>query len=191
MAEFKEFPKMQRLYDNANGIVITEKIDGTNGAIQIENGVVVAVQSRKRIITPQDDNFGFASWVYSNQEEIARALGDGIHFGEWYGSGIQRGYGLTHGKKRFALFNTSRWTSDDIAHVEGLELVPELYRGDIKRGLDSHINNAVAKLLNEGSQAQPGFMNPEGIVVFFLDSRVGFKHIPEGWEPKSKKNTRG
>ena len=31
----------------------------------------------------------------------------GRHFGEWWGSGIQRGYGLD--EKTFSLFNAYRW----------------------------------------------------------------------------------
>ncbi len=31
------------------------------------------------------------------------------YFGEWWGSGVQRGYGLQKGDKRFSLFNVSRW----------------------------------------------------------------------------------
>ena len=102
---FEGFGKIARA-QKAMGCVITEKIDGSNAQIIIEDGKIVAVGSRKRWIAPgkSTDNFGFAGWV-----ERLLGLGEGIHYGEWYGSGIQSGYGLVDGEKRFALFNTDRW----------------------------------------------------------------------------------
>ena len=101
--EFTEFPKMARL---SRDVIITEKIDGTNAQVCIgEDGTLLA-GSRSRWITPADDNFGFAAWVEAHREELL-TLGPGRHFGEWWGSGIQRGYGLMD--RRFSLFNVQRW----------------------------------------------------------------------------------
>ena len=99
--EFKSFGKIPRL---SRDIVITEKIDGTNGQIYIDGDTIMA-GSRNRWITPQDDNHGFAAWVSANREQLM-ALGNGRHFGEWWGAGIQDGYGQT--EKFFSLFNTRR-----------------------------------------------------------------------------------
>src|SRR5436305_1822690 len=101
MIEFNAFPKIARLNREC---VITEKIDGTNASILIDEDGVVMAGSRTRWITPENDNFGFAKWVEANKSELMK-LGVGHHFGEWWGSGIQRGYGLTKGEKRFSLFN--------------------------------------------------------------------------------------
>ena len=119
---FEAFPKMGRLYRE---IVVTEKIDGTNAQVLIEHkeamedpgiqghriaeidGYYIFAGSRTRFITPADDNFGFANWVENNAPELVYGLGIGRHFGEWWGKGIQRGYGLDY--KKFSLFNTSRW----------------------------------------------------------------------------------
>src|ERR1035437_6203226 len=99
------FPKIARLNRD---IVITEKIDGTNAAIGIVEapftvsdgeggpefrGYRVYAQSRNRIITPGKDNAGFAAWVESIKDIAIEVLGPGLHFGEWWGNGIQRGYG--------------------------------------------------------------------------------------------------
>ena len=93
MIEFEGFPKIARLSREA---IITEKIDGTNAQIYIgEDGQIIA-GSRTRWITPDSDNFGFARWGEQHRVELA-ALGPGRHFGEWWGSGIQRGYGLENG----------------------------------------------------------------------------------------------
>src|SRR3990167_2668640 len=90
-------------------MVVTEKIDGTNAQICVYPDGTMLVGSRTRWITPEDDNFGFARWVKDNEEALRTQLGFGIHFGEWWGAGIQRRYGLT--EKRFSLFNVSRWNS--------------------------------------------------------------------------------
>ena len=104
MPEFVAFPKIPRL---VRDIIITEKIDGTNASVYVgEDGQVMA-GSRSRWITPTDDNFGFAKWVAANADELRTGLGIGTHYGEWWGAGVQRKYGLT--EKRFSLFNVSRW----------------------------------------------------------------------------------
>lgn len=184
---FKEFPKIPRLNRD---MVITEKIDGTNAAIRIEQRPYgyfkVIAQSRNRDITPDDDNFGFARWVYENDEALVATLGMGIHFGEWWGSGIQRGYGLTKGEKRFSLFNTSRWNEENTASVPGLGVVPVLYEGPF----DTHvINDKVQWLKENGSLAAPGFMRPEGVIAFHVAGNLMFKVTCEKdeehkWESK-------
>jgi hypothetical protein len=194
--EFCGFPKMARL---SREIVITEKIDGTNAQILITGDGDVFAGSRTRWITPKDDNFGFAKWVEGNKQELLK-LGQGRHFGEWWGSGIQRGYGLTKGERRFSLFNVSRWalygtepkkvlTADPRVEKyqdvlpEICSLVPELYRGDF----DTHeVDRILEHLKLNGSYAAKGFMNPEGVIVFHTAGNVGFKKTIENDEtPKS------
>ena len=176
--EFQPWPKIARLNRE---ITVTEKIDGTNAAILIGDGFVGA-QSRKRLITPNDDNFGFARWVAENAGALTDALGEGRHFGEWWGSGIQRGYGLDKGEKRFSLFNTARYADADLA-VDGLGVVPVLYQGPFDQ---SEINGCLHMLRTEGSFASPGFMDPEGIIVFHSAAQQMFKVTLKGDEaPKS------
>ena len=190
MIEFKEFPKMARL---SREIIITEKIDGTNGCIFISedmNGFLVG--SRNRWITPEDDNAGFARWAYLNKEQLLQ-LGPGTHFGEWWGSGIQRGYGLTKGDKRFSLFNVNRWcafgetpkirSSANASIVQYQEVLPQcchvvpiLFQGDFDT---QNINVTLENLKSNGSSASPGFMRPEGIVVFHTAANFGFKKTIE------------
>ena len=145
--EFIPFPKIPRLN---RPITITEKIDGTNAAIHItgrysdERGVqaykvdlddvndigVIVPQSRQRLITPEQDNFGFARWVKENAQALREVLGPGVHFGEWWGQGIQRGY--RQDRKWFSLFNYTRWSNDpslaSLASI-GVQVVPILYHG--------------------------------------------------------------
>ena len=183
MKEFVEFPKMARL---SREVIVTEKIDGTNaqvcvveldgysapGAVWEGDGLAIFAGSRTRWITPEADNFGFAAWVRDNADELAR-LGPGSHFGEWWGAGIQRRYGLDH--KRFSLFNVDRW-GDDAARPACCHVVPALYRGPFCTGA---IEQQLDRLRELGSFAARGFMKPEGIVVYHTASRVGFKKTIE------------
>lgn len=191
---FEKWPSIMR--ERNLRLVIEEKIDGTNGAIHIQDNQVVGIQSRKRLITPEDDNFGFARWVMEHEDVLVDALGEGLHFGEWWGSGIQRGYGLTNGDKRFSLFNSARWAGarDHFESLNvGLNVVPTLFHGKAGTdGIEGTKAHALAILRSQGSLASPGFKNPEGLIINFLDF-PGFrlKEIPEGWEPDSKSATRG
>ena len=196
--EFIEFPKIARLSRN---IIITEKIDGTNGCIFIGEDNEFLFGSRSRWITPEQDNHGFAKWAYEHKEELIAGLGAGRHFGEWWGSGIQRGYDLPKGWKRFSLINAIRWAmiGSELQRIpcgdpriekwqqyapECCHVVPVLFRGlfDTK-----DINSVLWELNRTGSKANPGFMKPEGVVVFHIAGNVGFKKtIEKDNEPKSK-----
>lgn len=222
--EFQEFPKIARLNRD---IVVTEKIDGTNAQIHIvplseaeplaayhlawssrdsDTGLVMLAGSRSKYLQPArdgvkgGDNFGFAAWVRANVDDLW-ALGEGRHYGEWWGSGIQRGYGLTNGEKRFSLFNVARW------HAVGAEpyvmqgadprqppkvsseapaccgVVPVLYRGP---WTGDAVQACLDLLTEDGSHANAGFRNPEGIVVFHTSSGTLYKVTLVGDEqPKS------
>jgi len=192
--DFQEFPKMGRL---SRECIITEKIDGTNAQILITEDGQFLTGSRTRWITPQDDNFGFAAWALANKDELMK-LGVGRHFGEWWGQGVQRKYGLK--EKRFSLFNVSRWclhgqtpkciqTADP--RIEKYQdvlpacvgLVPVLYRGLFDT---SAVDWQIDLLRQNGSVAAPGFMDPEGVVCFHTAANVGFKKTIKNDEtPKS------
>lgn len=196
--EFKPFPKIARLH---RACTITEKIDGTNAQVYIvesqsneddvavaESPFAIATQwlegtglkrtmfagSRTRWITPPADNFGFASWVAANHEQLFAGLGNGQHFGEWWGSGIQRRYGLS--EKRFSLFNTGRWLKPGVKPPDCCSVVPVLYEGQFST---EAITETFERLRTSGSVAAPGFMNPEGIVVFHAQSGGLFKQTFE------------
>jgi hypothetical protein len=188
--EFKAWPKIARLNRD---IYITEKIDGTNAAVIVTENGEVAAQSRSRVITPEDDNFGFAAWVQKNATALAEVLGEGYHFGEWWGGGIQRKYGLEKGAKRFSLFNVKRWQETFDAYEEnpqvhdlideGCDLVPVLYQGPYSEEM---IQKALDFLRERGSQASPGFMDPEGVVVYHVAANQMFKVTLKGDDaPKS------
>ena len=194
LTEFRDFPKIARL---SRECVISEKIDGTNAQICITEDGKMLVGSRTRWITPDQDNHGFAAWALAHRDELM-ALGVGRHFGEWWGNGIQRRYGMT--EKRWSLFNVIRWclhneepqriaTADP--RIEKYQnklpaccsLVPVLYRGIFTT---EACNEALDALRILGSKAAPGFMKPEGIVCYHMAGNIAFKKtIEKDNQPKS------
>lgn len=178
---FQEFASIARL---SRDMIVTEKLDGTNAQVHITEDGRIFAGSRNRWITPDADNFGFAAWVRDHAEEL-RALGPGSHYGEWWGAGIQRRYGLT--EKRFSLFNVGRWHAlANTRHPSGGEpgddhrclecpccfVVPVLMQHTFDTKM---VDFALNQLAERGSVAAPGFMKPEGIVVYHAASRTLFK----------------
>ncbi len=164
---FEPFPKIARL---SRGCVVTEKIDGTNAQVVVSEDGTVLAGSRSRYVTPEQDNHGFARWVQEHADEL-RGLGEGRHFGEWWGRGIQRGYNQV--EKKFSLFNVSRWKGAELPSCIGL--VPVLYEGDF----DTIQIEGVLDRLRLGSVAAPGYPFPEGVVIYHAASRMLFKKTIE------------
>lgn len=152
--EFKEWPKIPRWSNES--YVITEKIDGTNGCIIVTEDGDVFAQSRSRILdeSSEGDNYGFCKWVNGNKADLLK-LGVGYHYGEWWGQGIQRNYGLT--ERKFSLFNI--WHKDMPECVEKVPVVERSY------------DKAWARLHEVGSIAAPGFMKPEGFIMSATQNR--------------------
>ncbi len=194
--EFIPYPKTPRL---KRSVVITEKLDGTNAQVvitaRLDEGAphdmtnVVAVEdhsggqlhmrvgSRNRWITPGKltDNYGFAQWCLENADELFK-LGEGQHFGEWWGQGIARGYGM--GRKVFSLFNTARWGDHNPGTPACCSVVPVLSFGEtevVMQNPDAQIES----LRRFGSVAAPGFMSPEGIIVYHTAAKQNFKVLLE------------
>jgi hypothetical protein len=180
--DFVPFPKVPRL---SRECVITEKIDGTNASVTIcgsedisdwnkivytaeDKNTYILAGSRKRFITPQDDNYGFAKWVLANAEELILGLGYGTHFGEWWGQGIQRGYDMD--KKVFSLFNTGLWNEETTPPC--CSVVPVLYEGLFST---DKVKIELEYLGLRGSKAAPGYDNPEGVMVFHKAANQMFK----------------
>lgn len=196
LGEFVAWPKTPRL--NKTAVTITEKLDGSNGCISFERTSLIGgpkgddnvlalaptadqgwlamrVQSRKRFLGDgkANDNFGFAAWAVENAEQLAVILGEGRHYGEWYGRGIQRGYGLED--RRFALFSPWRYQHVPFQN-EGLalELVPTLETTTL-----DHLSMAISRQLEgllHGSRVNE-YPNPEGIVVNIMGVDKPFKYI--------------
>lgn len=168
MLEFREFGKIARL---SRECVVTEKIDGTNGLVTFDENMEMYVGSRRRWITPENDNYGFAKWAFEHKEEL-KSLGVGFHYGEWWGQGVQRKYGLD--EKRWSLFNVGRWGvggKDELLVPKCCHVVPVLYRGMF----DTNAIADVMEKLKNDSVAAPGFANPEGVVIYHVHGGYSFK----------------
>ncbi|MNL54918.1 hypothetical protein D3C87_1782880 [compost metagenome] len=85
--------------------------------------------------------------------------------------GIQRGYGLT--ERRFSLFNSGRWSNERPACCG---VVPVLYAGDFTT---TTVDWVMDSLRETGSIAAPGFMKPEGIIVYMTAARHLYKVLAE------------
>jgi hypothetical protein len=181
-SEFVAFPKIPRL---SRECTITEKIDGTNGQIFINAEYQVFAGSRNKWVLGPDgligpDNYGFGKWVLDHKDELIAGLGIGTHFGEWWGQGIARRYGLN--ERRFSLFNTSIW-ADDTVRPKCCHVVPVLFLGAFDTLM---ADNMLHDLKVNGSKASPGFMKPEGIIIYHMAASQYFKKTVENDEaPKS------
>jgi len=177
--KWKSIPRLNK------EVIVTEKIDGTNAQIHIfdqrtelgmydipaecvlarEDNLLMCAGSRSRYISVEDDNFGFAKWVQDNHEELFK-LGPGRHYGEWWGLGIQRGYALS--ERRLSMFNP-KWEDQG---PQCVSTAPILARGT---DLSVLANYGMAVLREKGSFAAPGFMDPEGIIVYHSAANQMFK----------------
>jgi len=94
----------------------TVKLHGTNAAVSFNEQGYWA-QSRENIITPENDNAGFAFFVESKKEVFKKFVNqinsvnlESLHnntftiYGEWCGGNIQKGVGITNLPKSFFIF---------------------------------------------------------------------------------------
>lgn len=201
---FESYPKTPRF---EKPVIVTEKIDGTNAQIYIRpadeyydpqydslifnqneddsepNGYLLRAGSRNRWISPSDDNYGFANWMFDNAAELVK-LGVGRHFGEWWGRGIGRGYDLD--TRKFSLFNVSRWLKLNGVYGTGsgipkwVQTCPSCC--DVVPVLDrdaefADVYGIMTWLESVGSIANPGYKRPEGVVAFHTGSGQVYKGI--------------
>lgn len=195
---FEAFPKISRM---SKSVTVTEKIDGTNAQIAVftmaqfqdlpvdeqavalyvgdnENDYAVLAGSRNRWLdtSSKGDNFGFAKWVQEHIQELF-TLGPGLHYGEWWGPGIgPRGYPVD--SKRFSLFNAARWGAHNPNTPSCCLVVPIIGSYPIDK-----VDAAMMFLKENGSLAAPGFMNPEGIVIYHERTlyKKTFEHDEGKW----------
>ena len=113
------------------------KLHGTNAGIvftprEDRKGLVVTAQSRNNIITPENDNAGFAKWVKDHEHELIQAVQVFVKaislptqnlesvtlFGEWAGKGIQKGVAISELDRKFYVFSikiNDEWVVNPIA----------------------------------------------------------------------------
>ena len=128
MSEMVAFPSIEALRHVVKGTEIrckinntplpsiryvgTVKLHGTNASVRIEGDQVFA-QSRSRVLSIGDDNFGFAQFVEANKQLfldmrryfiVDETLPLTI-YGEWCGKGIQNGVAISQLDRHFVIFS--------------------------------------------------------------------------------------
>ena len=176
--EYPSFPKIPRL---SRDVIVSEKIDGTNGQIyiyQLEDGrTIIQAGSRNRWVTPENDNHNFAKWVRDNGEQLIKELGVGRHYGEWWGRGINSRY--KDAPKTFSLFNAGRWATEAAeGRLTVCQVVPILYTGMFDTAT---VQSVVEELAYSGSIVWPG-AEAEGVVVYHTAAATMFKKTLKGDE---------
>lgn len=189
MTKFVEWEKTTRLH---SPVVVTEKLDGINGAVIVErldedisvdninNSFMhnttgelfifdVSAQTRSRLVYPGEDSTGFAHWVAERADQLAVDLGvspvDGSpahHFGEFMKKGLKA--------PKFYLFNTGRWAGVEF-NTPDLDVVPVLYEGDYYEGLAEEV---LEDLRKNGSRVHPG-IPAEGVCIFWRHNQTIMK----------------
>lgn len=185
---WREIDKFQGVH-----VIITEKIHGSNAQILVyrdESGALKALAgSRTQFLDPWGrDNFGFAKYVMAHEAQICEQLGEGRHYGEWVGPGVNSDYGLKD--KHLVLFDFRRHPKEKFEAGQmppNMLPIPVLYDGPYAPGIEDKVMDG---LKANGSVLSPGFMKPEGVVLFFpqfgsMKKKV-FKAEETGWTKKGK-----
>ena len=114
------------IYDEAAELPVltftgTCKLHGSNGSVAY-NGKELWAQSKGNIITPEKDNYGFASFVERNKHHLLsfmtslRGVLDAeevVVYGEWAGKGIQAGVAIAELPKAWYMFGVKFKTKDE------------------------------------------------------------------------------
>lgn len=194
MSEICKWPRIPHLFRE---MTVVEKIDGITACIDIQplskfddrtiphwaqalyvltptQQYGVWVHTRRQWVTPLNDCHGIARWVGRHVLSLVNVLGPGHHHGVWWGHGINRGYGLPPGDRRFSLYNVSRWQHlAEQTPIPGLGVLPVLGRYP---GFNPDAAWSLYDMLMEsGSEAVPGWPTPAGVLVYHHAADVIFQ----------------
>jgi hypothetical protein len=153
----------------------TVKLHGTNASIVLAPNNEVRVQSRKRVITVNKDNHGFAKFAIEGVGEaywLAQGtrireqfdLSDShtiILYGEWCGGNIQGGVALTNLERMFVIFSVKVKLDEDTSWLDlrDIKLDPA---GWVKNDNSNDDTNSVIKSIYdfENYTIEIDFNNP-------------------------------
>lgn len=164
--EFKKWQKTKRFTDTI--MTVTQKLDGTNSQIFFKKSgkkLIVRAGSRNKWLdtNKKRDNFGFGAFVQENKDVLFEILGEGRHFGEWCGKGIQTGEGLD--TRRLYMFDSMLDIPNE--HRDIISTVPLVYKGEFSQ---AYLIRILQTLKDKGSFLN-GFKDPEGIIINFCGVR--------------------
>lgn len=99
MSVYKSYTHVEGLHKDAcegllnnSAVYVSAKLDGTNACVWVDEDGKIKCGSRKREINVDDDNAGFAKWVYSDSDEAVKLreflvqFPQYIVYGEWMGT---------------------------------------------------------------------------------------------------------
>ena len=176
----------------------TVKLHGTNSGIGYSRSDGLWAQSRNNIITPENDNNGFASFVESKKEILINHFNflekqgadldkQTVFYGEWAGSGINNGCGIHQLKEKsffyFDLFSDEKWIDYEFIHWDGINNLYSIrkfktFQIDIDFNNPESSQNQLIEITNEVERECP------------VAKKLGFSGIGEGvvwschWEDK-------
>ncbi|KNY28810.1 RNA ligase family protein [Pseudobacteroides cellulosolvens] len=172
-------------------LVFTEKIDGTNMGIRVDDGSVVHIQKREHICSRDDRGDAFYFEVGDNIAKIIEdnkidQLKNVIIYGELCGAKIQKG-GNYFSDRKFIIFDiydslaNKFFTWDAVKHFAnelGVEIVPEINydKEDLKVDSVKEFVLGLKSVYNDGFGA-------EGIVVRYAKDTTNVKR----WMAKIRK----
>lgn len=186
--EFRPWRSIER-YQGIH-VQIAEKLHGTSAQVHVQkqlDGTLKALAGKRTSYVGTTGHFGFGEFVANNGQALCDSLGEGRHYGEWVGPGVNGQYGLT--EKVFVLFNHRYHLPKKLAGKlpNRVDVVPVLYDGPYTPTI---IGETMDNLKASGSVFAPGFMKPEGVVLFFpqfntMQKKV-FKPEETGWDKSNK-----
>jgi hypothetical protein len=169
----------------------TVKIHGTNASVKYDGSNLI-VQSRNKVITPDNDNCGFAAYVESNRDKFIELMeytykaqkqfyykvSSVTVFGEWAGKGIQKGTAINSLDKKWYVFlikiDTNYrpiWKSWDVSNISHYDVLIPLY--DIVHWIVKLDFNDPAKTLAELNEILAEVENECPIAKHYGVSGVG------------------
>lgn len=170
------------------------KLHGTNCAI-IKQDVIYA-QSRTKVITPEDDNFGFAKFVKTL--DLTNVRNNIVIYGEWAGKTIQDNVACSQVDKFFAVFAIKDLTKEDsfivdpieisniLESVKGIYIIPWHITDQVNYEKESNIDEFVQRTnfhVEKVEQCDPfikNVFNVEGVgegLVYYPNSHRGWTNF--------------
>ena len=156
------------------------KLDGTNSGVQIFSDGRIAAQSRNQVITPEQDNAGFANWVNNNLDFFSN-LASTEHitiFGEWCGKGIQKRTAISQIDRKVWVVFAIQYGGVN-GEVAKLEVRPEV----IRNFLPNHSDIFVLPFYKEAIGIDFGIGNREKLTLAVeqLNSMVKDIEANDSW----------
>lgn len=152
---------------------IFPKIDGTNGSVWIEDGLIKAA-SRRRELTSDSDNQGFFDYIRQN-ENIKNLLLDHPHlrlYGEWLVPHSLKTY-RQDAWRQFYVFDVAIDKTDDEIQHDGDDKVKYLHYDTYKEILDKYDINYIPPIAIIKNPRGDNFFNHLEKNVFLIEDGKG------------------